>query len=63
VPAIFEIIGREGKVARDEMYQVFNMGIGMVLIVSEMHAAETLKQTKGRVIGRIVPGKGVVQLR
>jgi phosphoribosylformylglycinamidine cyclo-ligase len=63
VPAIFEIIGREGKVARDEMYQVFNMGIGMVLIVSEKHAADTLKQTKGRVIGRIVPGKGVVQLR
>jgi len=63
VPAIFEIIGREGKVARDEMYQVFNMGIGMVLIVAEKHAADTLKQTKGRVIGRIVPGKGVVQLR
>ncbi len=63
VPAIFEIIGREGKVARDEMYQVFNMGIGMVLIVSEKHAADTLKQTKGRVIGRIVAGKGVVQLR
>jgi phosphoribosylformylglycinamidine cyclo-ligase len=63
VPAIFEVIGREGKVARDEMYQVFNMGIGMVLIVSEKHAADTLKQTKGRVIGRIVPGKGVVQLR
>ena len=63
VPTIFEIIGREGKVARDEMYQVFNMGIGMVLIVAEKHAADTLKQTKGRVIGRIVPGKGVVQLR
>jgi phosphoribosylformylglycinamidine cyclo-ligase len=62
-PAIFEIIGREGKVARDEMYQVFNMGIGMVLIVAEKHAADTLKQTKGRVIGRIVAGKGVVQLR
>jgi phosphoribosylaminoimidazole (AIR) synthetase len=39
------------------------MGNGMVLIVAEKHAADTLKQTKGRVIGRIVAGKGVVQLR
>ncbi|HEY8902739.1 MAG TPA: phosphoribosylformylglycinamidine cyclo-ligase, partial [Chthoniobacterales bacterium] len=62
VPAIFDIIGREGKVPRDEMYQVFNMGIGMVLIVSEKSAPDVLKQTKGRVIGRIVPGVGEVRL-
>jgi phosphoribosylformylglycinamidine cyclo-ligase len=62
VPAIFEIIGREGKVPRDEMYQVFNMGIGMVLIVSEKSAPDVLKQTKGRIIGRIVPGVGEVRL-
>jgi phosphoribosylformylglycinamidine cyclo-ligase len=62
VPAIFETIGREGKVPREEMYQVFNMGIGMVLIVSEKSAPDVLKQTKGRVIGRIVPGAGEVRL-
>lgn len=62
IPAIFETIGREGKVPRDEMYQVFNMGIGMVLIVSEKSAPDVLKQTKGRVIGRIVPGVGEVRL-
>jgi len=62
VPAIFETIGREGKVPREEMYQVFNMGIGMVLIVSEKSAPDVLKQTKGRVIGRIVPGVGEVRL-
>jgi phosphoribosylformylglycinamidine cyclo-ligase len=62
VPAIFEIMGREGGVPRDEMYQVFNMGIGMVLIVSEKHAAATLDRTRGRIVGRIVPGSGVVQL-
>ena len=62
VPAIFEAMGRAGKVDRDEMYQVFNMGIGMVLIVSEKSAAAALKLAKGRVIGRIVPGSGVVRL-
>jgi len=63
VPAIFEHIGRAGKVDRDEMYQVFNMGIGMVLIVSAQSAPSVLEQTRGCMIGRIVPGAGVVKLR
>ena len=33
VPTIFNFIERQGKVDRDEMYRVFNMGIGFVLIV------------------------------
>jgi len=63
VPAIFEHIGRAGKVDRDEMYQVFNMGVGMVLIVSAQSAPSVLEQTRGCMIGRIVPGAGVVKLR
>ena len=30
---IFELLEREGKVSREEMHRVFNMGIGMVLLV------------------------------
>ena len=33
VPAIFQIIQREGKVSVSEMREVFNLGIGLVLIV------------------------------
>lgn len=62
VPAIFEHIGRAGNVDREEMYQVFNMGIGMVLIVAGKDASDTLARTRGRVIGRIVPGSGRVSL-
>lgn len=62
IPAIFETIGRGGSVAREEMYQVFNMGIGMVLIVAAKDADAVLRLTKGRQIGRIVEGSGVVQL-
>lgn len=62
VPAIYGHIQRAGKVARDEMYQVFNMGVGMVLIVAEKDAAAVIRQTKGRAIGRIVAGSGVVKL-
>ena len=33
VPTIFNFIERQGRVDHDEMYRVFNMGIGYVLIV------------------------------
>jgi phosphoribosylformylglycinamidine cyclo-ligase len=63
VPALFQLIEKGGKVDRDEMYQVFNMGIGMAIIVAEKDAAATLKATKGAMIGRIEKGTGVVKLQ
>jgi phosphoribosylaminoimidazole (AIR) synthetase len=44
------------------MYQVFNMGIGMVLIVPKKHQAEVVQRTRGRVIGEIVEGSQTVAL-
>ena len=61
VPEIFRLIQDLGAVPADEMRQVFNLGIGMILVVAAKDAAECAKLTKGRVIGRIVNGKGVVQ--
>lgn len=56
VPPIFKLIQENGKVDEVEMYQVFNMGIGMVVIC----APEQEKTVKGalpgaRVIGKVVP--------
>lgn len=34
VPPLFALIERAGRVDHDEMYRVFNMGIGMVLVLS-----------------------------
>jgi phosphoribosylformylglycinamidine cyclo-ligase len=62
VPSIFRLIQRGGDILREEMYQVFNMGIGMVLVVSKLHAPEVLSQTNGKVIGQIAPGSGKVLL-
>jgi phosphoribosylformylglycinamidine cyclo-ligase len=61
-PAIFAHIEKGGKVAREEMYQVFNMGIGMTIIASEKDAAAILGKTKGTIIGGIVKGSGIVRL-
>jgi phosphoribosylformylglycinamidine cyclo-ligase len=33
VPAIFELIRKRGRIADDEMYGTFNMGLGMILVV------------------------------
>jgi phosphoribosylformylglycinamidine cyclo-ligase len=33
VPQIFQTIARLGQVEREEMYRVFNMGIGLILVV------------------------------
>jgi phosphoribosylaminoimidazole (AIR) synthetase len=44
------------------MYQVFNMGIGMTLVVAAKDCAETVRRTKGRLIGAIESGNGLVRL-
>jgi phosphoribosylformylglycinamidine cyclo-ligase len=38
VPAIFGVIQKRGRVDQDEMYRVFNMGIGLILIVPQAAA-------------------------
>jgi phosphoribosylformylglycinamidine cyclo-ligase len=62
VPPIFDVLQRKGKVDRTEMYQVFNMGIGMVAIVAAKDAENVARQLKARRIGRIERGSGKTQL-
>lgn len=62
VPALFQLIQQRGKIDALEMYQVFNMGIGMTLVVSPKDAASVIKLTKGKHIGEIVNGFGVVEI-
>jgi phosphoribosylformylglycinamidine cyclo-ligase len=40
VPSVFKLIQKTGGVAQDEMYRVFNMGIGMVVVASPNEAAQ-----------------------
>jgi phosphoribosylformylglycinamidine cyclo-ligase len=61
VPAIFGIIGRGGNVDPLEMYQVFNMGIGMVLVVPGKEGAKIAKTLGGFVIGGVTKGSSIVR--
>jgi phosphoribosylformylglycinamidine cyclo-ligase len=58
VPRIFQILQRNSDVDQVEMYQVFNMGIGMAAIVSARDTAKALSMLKGKQIGRIERGTG-----
>ncbi len=59
IPPIFDVIMRTGNISREEMYHVFNMGAGMMLICSRDNADEILRAVTGSyVAGEIVKGKG-----
>lgn len=58
VSPIFQLIAEHGRIDRAEMYQVFNMGIGMVVIVSERDAAKARSLLKAQQIGRVESGIG-----
>ena len=63
VPSIFQILQQNGDVDPQEMYQVFNMGIGMAAIVSQ-HDVEGVKaMLKAKRIGHIERGIGRVRLK
>ena len=62
VPPIFSLLQQNGRVPREEMYQVFNMGIGMVAIVSEPDAKRAASLLKAIPIGRIRRGSGKTTL-
>lgn len=60
VPAIFTLIENLGDVPKDDMYRTFNMGIGMVLIVSREDSKKALRYLKNaHIIGEVARGKGV----
>jgi phosphoribosylformylglycinamidine cyclo-ligase len=60
---VFEWLQRTGDVAEDEMFRVFNCGIGMVVVLDAAQAkaaADQLRQSGETVyeIGRIDTGAG-----
>ncbi|HXS10219.1 MAG TPA: phosphoribosylformylglycinamidine cyclo-ligase [Candidatus Krumholzibacteria bacterium] len=65
VPAIFDLIAREGEVVEGEMYRVFNMGAGMLIVVSAADASRMPSRIENldvHRVGTIVKGEGDVTL-
>jgi phosphoribosylformylglycinamidine cyclo-ligase len=54
VPPLFQLIQEKGRISRPEMFNVFNMGIGMVVICSRAKAAGVKAALKvAHVIGEV----------
>ena len=67
MPPIFRLIQRLGGVSDEEMHHVFNMGIGMTLIVAPDQVDEVSSRLSSAacpasVIGRVVEGERAVRL-
>ena len=66
IPAPFHLLQEKGDIELEEMFRVFNMGIGMVALVAPAAAAEMSRRLaaagqRALPIGRVVQGpKGVV---
>ena len=68
LPAIFKFLQEKGPVEEEEMFRVFNMGIGFILVIAEDFAnsiAEKLARYGEKVykIGRITSGSGNVIIK
>ncbi len=60
-PPIFSLIQKEGKISNEEMYLTFNMGIGMIIIVSNNEALKIKEELKkidytSYIIGEVIKG-------
>lgn len=67
VPPIFRILEAGGGLAGEELYRVFNMGIGMTVIVKAGRSGEILRAVrhtkhKAWILGEVVKGRGAVRM-
>ena len=67
MPPIFKLIEAKGGVAEAELYQVFNMGIGMVLLVAADKTDDVMKCIRAHgqrawLIGQVAKGKGIARV-
>ena len=68
VPAIFNLLQREGNIPERDMYNTYNMGVGMAVIVSAETADAAMAALKAEgvdayVIGEVAAGDTKIELR
>lgn len=67
VPSVFKLLQEKGGVEEHQMYNTFNMGIGMVLAVDPSEAEKTIEalkavEEKAYIIGETAVGKKEVEM-
>ena len=60
VPEIFRYLQEKGGIDEEEMYNIFNMGVGMALVVNKEDVDKTLSLLEnGFVLGEVVNESGI----
>ena len=60
VPAVFKYLQEKGKIDEEEMYHIFNMGVGMALIVNKEDVDKTLSlKDNAFVLGEVTDESGI----
>lgn len=56
IPSIFDLIQKTGNITDEEMRKVFNLGIGMILVVSKIYADKIIREIGDNcyIIGEII---------
>ena len=66
IPAIFDLIAQKGSIPERDMFNTFNMGVGMSIVVAKEDAEKALAVLKAQgedayIMGEIIPSEeGVV---
>ena len=59
IPPVFRLLQRKGNVKTEEMYRVFNMGLGLILICSPVEADKiVITNPEALIIGEVVQQTG-----
>ncbi len=64
---VFQLLAAQGGVAESELYQVFNMGVGLTMVAAGEKADAVLRYIRARgsgawIIGEIARGRGVARI-
>jgi len=67
IPPIFSLLQEKAKISDEEMFEVFNMGIGMIFVVSPEDAQPIVgflhsQDEEAKIIGEIVKGEKEVEI-
>lgn len=61
LPEIFKFIEEAGKIDHDEMYEIFNMGVGLAVIVDDSDKEKVLDLIDGSfILGEVTDKEGII---
>jgi phosphoribosylformylglycinamidine cyclo-ligase len=58
IPPLFSLIQQQGNIQEDEMYRIFNMGVGIAIICDPSDVKDLSAIPEAKIIGEVIKQKG-----